>query len=118
MKLFPKKYKIQDLHNRAKNYIISYQNSINNNRENCIFSVNSLPVSTKISYHDFFLIYLRDFFNQKKHILNEQIYEHLFLVYSNQLENLCSSYKLFNKKRQTLPQVWTNKLDILILIFL
>ena len=111
MKLFPKKYKIQDLHNRAKNYRISQKNNTNDNEENCLFSVNSLPISTKLSYHDFFLIYVKDFFNRKNYISNNQNYEQLFLVYSNQLQNLCSSYKLFNKKRQTLPQVWTNKLE-------
>ena len=105
MKLFPKKYKIQDLHNRAKNYRISQKNNTNDDKENCLFSVNSLTISTKLLYHDFFLIYVKDFFNRKNYISNNQNYEQLFLVYSNQLQNLCSSYKLFNKKRQTLPQV-------------
>ena len=111
MKLFPKKYKVQDLHNRAKKYRNWDQNNTSNNNDNCTFSVNPLPISTKLSYHDFFLIYIKDFLNRQKHISNKQNYEQLFLVYSNQLQNLCSSYKLFNKKRQTLPQVWTNKLE-------
>jgi hypothetical protein len=104
MKLFPKKYKIQDLHTRARNYRITHQNNTDNEKK-CVFTISSLSISEKLSYRDLLLIYIKDFFNRKENIATKQEYEHLFLASSNLLENLCACYKLFNKKKQTLPQV-------------
>lgn len=113
MKQFPKKYKPQDLRNWAKNF----RNSEPDNNHTT-FNINLIPTSNKLSYKDFFLIYLRDFFNYKQNIKSKwdqdtsnNHYENLFLISNDQLQNICSSYNFFSKKWQTLPQVWVNKLE-------
>ena len=100
MKQFPKKYKPQDLRNWAK----SFRNNEENNNQTT-FNINLIPTSNKLSYKDFFLIYLRDFFNYKQNIkskwhedIENNHYENLFLISNNQLQNICSSYNFFNKK--------------------
>ena len=116
MESFPKKYNPKDLHKRSKLYKEKY---IKNEKTHTVFSPNKLPESKKLSYYDFFLIYLRDFFNKKDFIKNKQfsetwindIYEQLFITYSNQIENISSSYLFFSKKNQTLNQVWADKLE-------
>ena len=107
MKSFPKKYKPQELYNRAKNY-----KELNKNKDNnYIFSIWDLPISEKLSYTDFFYIYVRDFFdyinNQKKENFT---FKWLFITSNNQLKNICSWYEFFNKKNQSLQQVWVHKL--------
>ena len=117
MESFPKKYNPKDLHKRSKLYKEKYNEE--NDKNYTIFSPNKLSGSKKLSYQDFFLIYLRDFFNKKnliKNIQNPEIwkntsYEQLFITYWNQIENILSSYIFFSKKNQTLPQIWTDKLE-------
>ena len=109
---FPKKYKTQDLHNWAKKYRDS---NLNNTDQNYIFSISSLPISYKMSYKDFFKIYINSFFIHKKNIENNQTdnnlkLEQLFIIEWNQLNSICNSYKFFQKKNQTLSQVWNIKL--------
>ena len=119
MNSFPKKYKTQDLRNRAKIYREKQTNHNINNETSRHFFLNTLPISQKLSYQDFFPIYMSNFFSYKKNIDNKQLHEweenapseQLFLVYWDQLQNICSSYNFFNKKNQTLSQVWTNKLE-------
>ena len=118
MKQFPKKYKPQDLRNWAKKYRDNTLNETNIDNKDFIFSPNFLPTSRKLSYKDFFLIYLKDFFNHKENIENyrnnsslQTPHEQLFLISMDQLENLASSCEFFNKRNQTLPQVWVNKLE-------
>lgn len=119
MKNFPKKYTPKELRERSK----LYRENLNKNVNDIIFSYNTLPSSKKLSYLDFFQIYIKDFFNYQsfesnEHILptpNKNIYEQLFIVYWNQLENLCSSFKFFEKRNQTLLQIWPNKLERYIL---
>ena len=119
MNSFPKKYKTQDLHNRAKIYRNNQTNYDVDNKNFASFSINTLPISKKLSYHDFFTIYMSDFFSYKKNIENKQIYQNfennisqqLVIIYWNQLQNICSSYDFFNKKNQTLSQIWNNKLE-------
>ena len=118
MENFSKKYNQKDLCKRSK---LDRQNhkKDENSGWSVRFSLNSLSSSKKISYQDFFLIYLRDFFNKKKVIDRVQTYagwiddsyKQLFLIYGNQLESLFSSYLFFMKKNQTLSQVWKNKLE-------
>ena len=118
MSSFPKKYKIQDLRNRAKIYRDKQANHDTNNEAHRFF-VNTLPISKKISYDDFFSIYMNDFLSYKKYIENRQSYqnsqnnvsEQLFVIHADQLQNICSSYEFFNKRGQTLSQIWTNKLE-------
>lgn len=118
MSSFPKKYKAQDLRNRAKIYREKHTNYDTNNRVSSFF-INSLPISKKISFDDFFSIYMSDFFSYKKYIENKQtskdqpnnIPEQLFITHADQLQNVCSSYIFFNKRGQTLSQVWFNKLE-------
>ena len=112
MKQFPKKYKPQDLRNWAKKYRDNTLNETNIYNKDFIFSPNFLPTSRKLSYKDFFLIYLKDFFNHKENIENyrnnsslQTPHEQLFLISMDQLENLASSCEFFNKRNQTLPQV-------------
>lgn len=115
MEYFPKKYNPKDLHKRSK----LYKEKHNEEKNLTIFSPNKLPISKKLSYYDFFLIYLRDFFNKKFFIKNKQnsdtcinnVYEQLFITYWNQIENILSSYLFFSKKNQTLTQVWADKLE-------
>ncbi len=115
MEYFPKKYNPKDLRKRS---ILDKKKYINNSIEST-FSPNILSSSKKLSYQDFFLIYLKDFFNQKNIIQNPQnfedwinkLYEQLFIIYWNQLDNIFSSFLFFSKKRQTISQVWSNKLE-------
>lgn len=119
MKQFPKKYKPQDLRNWAKNYRNNASIPANLDNKDIIFSPNILPVAKRLSYQDFFLIYLRDFFNYKQNI--ENLWSHnnsissqnrqLFIPSTDQIQNLSSSCDFFSKKNQTLPQVWVNKLE-------
>ena len=59
MKSFPKKYTPKDIHTRAKNY----KKPDDNLNENITFSLNKLPTAKKLSYRNFFMLYLKDFFN-------------------------------------------------------
>lgn len=112
MKSFPKKYNTKDLRNRSKHY---RENNNINEKNNNIFSTNTLPSSKKLSYRDFFLIYLKDFFNKRSFLEGENDksnnYEQLFIISWNLLNNISSSYKFFSKKNQSLLQIWTNKLE-------
>lgn len=117
MEYFPKKYTPKDLRKRSKLDQNTYNKEYDN--KDIIFSPCFLSSSKKLSYQDFFHIYLKDFFNQKKYIENLQTsdnrtnnpYKQLFIIYGNQLENIFSSYIFFSKKHQTLSQVWKNKLE-------
>lgn len=108
MKAFPKKYNTQELRNRSKKYKETYNTDI----QNSIFSPWDISISKKLSYQDFFYFYVRDFFN---HINSQKeknsLFQSLFIVSSNQINNLCSCYEFFSKKNQTLEQVWANKLE-------
>lgn len=113
MKLFPKKYKPQDLRNRTKKY-----RELTNNKllENNIYSINILPISSKISYSDFFSLYMKDFFNCKENIQNKKssnknCIQHLFIPSNDEILNISNCYHFFNKKWQNLTQVWINKLE-------
>ena len=83
MKSFPKKYDPKELRNRSKLY---KQNTDLNKDFHTIFSTNILPSWKKLSYRDFFLIYLNDFFNKKKLLdlkrnnENQNSYEQLFII--------------------------------------
>jgi len=111
---FPKKYTPKDLHIRSK----KYNEKKETKKTNTIFSLNILPNFKKLSYRDFFLIYLKDFFNYKLYIQDKQKseicpnkdYEQLFITYWDYLENISACYNFFIKKNQTLPQIWTEKL--------
>ena len=114
MNSFPKKYNPKDLYNRSKKY--REKKYTKKDQSNTIFSLNILPGSRKLSHSDFFSIYLKDFFNIKeskdKELENTQnLYEQLFIAYWNQLESVSSCYNFFSKKRQTLLQVWSDKLE-------
>ena len=119
MELFPKKYKVQDLHNRAKKYKAIQLNNADFTNNEIVFSVDYLPISMKLSYRDFFMIYMRDFANCYEDIKNRNfpqnnwnhIFQQLFLADSNQLQNISSCYTFFNKKNQSLPKVGINKLE-------
>ena len=52
---FPKKYKIQDLNNQAKDY--KERTPLIENK-NFTYSISYLPVSFKIPYENFYTIYL------------------------------------------------------------
>ena len=112
MKSFPKKYKPIELSKRSKLY---RKDKRENDINNIIFSPNTLTSSKKLSSRDFFPIYIRDFFNQKNYLKNKdnggKYYEQLYIINQNQLENLSSSYQFFNKKNQSLLQVWVEKLE-------
>ena len=119
MKSFPKKYNPKELRNRSKLY---RDKNINDKilDSNTIFSVSILPSSKKLSYTDFFEIYLKDFFNYKTLIQDSQnygrffaknFYEQLFITYWDQFQNIASSYEFFGKRNQSLLQVWVNKLE-------
>jgi hypothetical protein len=71
MEYFPKKYNPKDLRKRS---ILDKEKYTNDNVDPT-FSPNILSSSKKLSYQDFFLIYLKDFFNQKNIIQNPQIFE-------------------------------------------
>ena len=88
MNSFPKKYKTQDLRNRSKIYRDNRQSN-NTNTNSTKFFLNTLPISKKLSYNDFFPIYMNDFFSHKKNIENREIYQNpqnnisqqLFIIY-------------------------------------
>ena len=110
---FPKKYKKQDLTNRAKIY--REKNSVLKN-ENFIYYINHLNISQKTSYKSFYTIYLNDFFIKKKYIENNKKtdkdktnFEQLFLIKWNQFYNICNTYDFFQKKNQSRHQIWTDK---------
>ncbi len=115
MEYFPKKYNPKDL----RKWSILDKNKYKKDNTNTIFSPNVLSSSKKLSYKDFFMIYLKDFFNKKNTIQNQRnlennlnnSYEQLFLIYWNQLDNIFSSFLFFSKKHQSMPQVWSNKLE-------
>ena len=98
MKSFPKKYKPQDLRNRAKIYRESTKDQ--KTEKNNIYSINILPTSRKISYQDFFLLYIRDFFNCKKNVHNAEntIFQNLLLPSYDEILNISNCYHFFNKK--------------------
>ena len=116
MENFPKKYNPKDLCKWSKLNKQRYKQK-ENGIKNVIFSLNTLSSSTKISYQDFFPIYLRDFFNKKDFVRDENLSwmidnkEQLFVIYGDQLENVFLTYLFFSKRNQTLPQVWKNKLE-------
>ena len=109
MKTFPKKYKPQELRNRAK----SYKESKNyKDQNNYIFSPGHLPTSEKLTYEDFFYIYTRDFYDYIHNTQNkDSTFQQLFITSNNQLKNIYSWYEFFNKKNQTLAQVWNHKFE-------
>ena len=118
MNSFPKKYKIQDLRNRAKIYREKQNKSNWQSGISPSFFVNILPISKKLSYDRFFPIYMGDFFSYKKTIENwykNSATQQLFVTYWDQLQNTSLSHKFFSKKNQTLSQVWGNKLERYIL---
>jgi hypothetical protein len=84
MKSFPKKYKPKDLRNRSDSY---KKENNREEKENSIFSPNILSNSKKLSYQDFFQIYLKDFFNHKLLIEDKSnketktSYEQLFVIF-------------------------------------
>ena len=98
MKAFPKKYKPQDLRNRANNYrkITDNQKDSQTN----IYSLSILPTSTKISYLDFFLLYIKDFINCKLNINNKKNlnFQHLITPSNDEIVNISSCYNFFSKK--------------------
>jgi len=108
MESFPKKYNSKDLRNRSK----LYKKNSENNHDNTIFSLNFLSSSKKLSYYDFFEIYLKDFFNKNSIInnLDNKHYQQLFIISWNRLDDLSANYLFFSKKNQNLIQIWTNKL--------
>ena len=106
MKSFPKKYSPKDLHNRSNNYKENFKKA-----PNTIFSPNILPSSEKLCYQDFFQIYLKDFFNHRSSIKDtENFYEQLFIISWNHIQNIQSNFDFFDKKNQTLLQIWVTKL--------
>ena len=108
MKAFPKKYNTQELRNRSQKYKETYKT----NEQNTIFSPWDISISKKLSYQDFFYFYVRDFFNHINNLKEkDSLFQSLFIVSSDQIKNLCSWYEFFNKKNQTLEQVWANKLE-------
>jgi hypothetical protein len=84
MKSFPKKYKPKDLRNRSDSY---KKENNREEKENSIFFPNILSNSKKLSYQDFFQIYLKDFFNHKLLIEDKSnketktSYEQLFVIF-------------------------------------
>ena len=70
MENFPKKYTPKDLRRRFRFDKQKYSGE--SSKKRIVFSVNDLLSSRKISYQDFFLIYLNDFFNKKKFIQEGQ----------------------------------------------
>jgi hypothetical protein len=102
MKSFPKKYKPQDLNNRAK----YYKELKKDNSNNYIFSTEDIPINKKITYQDFFIFYLKDFLNYIDNKNNKDYtFQQLFIASNNQLQNVCSGYDFFNKKNQSINQV-------------
>ena len=106
MKSFPKKYNPKDLRNRSKHYKDNLKKD-----SNIIFSPNILSSSKKLSYKDFFQIYLKDFFNHKLATSDSNFsYEQLFIIFWNNIENIESNFEFFSKKNQSLLQIWVDKL--------
>ena len=109
-----KKYKPKDLSNWSKLY---REKRRDNNSDSLMFAPIFFGVSEKISYSDFFLIYLKDFFNyveylrENKWLKYKSNYQNLFFVSNNEFKNISSSFSFFYKRGQTLPQVWVNKLE-------
>jgi hypothetical protein len=66
MNSFPKKYNPKDLHNRSNKY---RENSDKNNE--IVFFTNILSSSKKLTYRDFFEIYLNDFFCSIQYLKNK-----------------------------------------------
>ena len=116
MKSFPKKYTTVELRNRSANY---RKKDNHKDSSDIIFTPNFLSSSKKLSYYDFFFIYLKDFFNHKSSTDNKRYnkqsenkaYEQLFIVFWNQLQDIASSYKFFSKRNQTLLQLWKDKIE-------
>ena len=118
MNSFPKKYKTQDLRNRAKIYREKQNKSNWQSGISPSFFVNILPISKKLSYDRFFPIYMGDFFSYKKTIENwykNSATQQLFVTYWDQVQNTSLSHEFFSKRNQTLSQVWGNKLERYIL---
>ena len=86
MEDFPKKYTPKDLRTRSKLY--KEKHNIERDKDT-IFSSSILCDYKKLLYHDFFLVYLKDFFGkisfsdpkQSRKIEINDLYEHLFTVY-------------------------------------
>ena len=116
MRSFPKKYSPKELRERSKNY---REQNKKERESDVIFSCNILPTSKKLSYRDFFFIYLKDFFNHTQAIKEIQklpnwknyTYEQLFIAYWNQIENLSSCYNFFAKRNQTFSKLWKDKVE-------
>lgn len=117
---FPKKYTPQDLNKRAKLHRETQNILYSNNKDN-VFSVSQIPISSKLSYSDIFLMYVRDFFicnnnlktkQDRWNYLNPAEYQNnLFLFQNNQFDNICSNYLFFKKRNQTLQQAGIHKLE-------
>ena len=98
MKNFPKKYKPQELKTRSKQYINLIQTSKD---KKSVFYPSFLPVSKKLTYQDFYILYLKDFFSRREIVQKSQ---HLFLFSNENLKNFSDTYSFFSKKNQTLVQ--------------
>ena len=117
MKDFPKKYNPKDLYNRSSRYRERFSES--DVESTVVFSPNILSGSTRLSYSDFLGLYLRDFFNYKSFMEDccesvlwvNDLYQQLFVIYWNQIENLVAWYDFFLKRNQSLSQVWLEKLE-------
>ena len=87
---FPKKYNSKDLQSWSKIY---REKRKVKKSDFSVFTPVFLNVSDKISYNDFFLIYLRDFFNCVENLKNlesfgiSQDYQNLFFISNNQFKN-------------------------------
>ena len=90
MKTFPKKYKPKDLRNRAEKYREKQKNKLNTDNRNTIFAPTVLDISKKLSYKDFFLLYIKDFFNYNQSTKNNLTHENLFIISNNQFQNICT----------------------------
>ena len=114
MKNFPKKFKPQELKTRSKLYIDSIWTLKN---EKSGFFPSFLPVSKKLTYQDFYLFYLKDFFrsreaiktSSKDKVINKS--EHLFIFSNEVIKNFCDTYTFFDKRNQSLSQIWMNKAE-------
>lgn len=105
MKIFPKKYTPQDLKKRSKLY-----KSTKNNSELQTYTLHILPTNKKIECSDLFLMYIKDFYNLHP-LWNSTPSNNLFLFFHNDIQSLNNANKFFNKKKQTLQQVWIHKLN-------
>ena len=114
MKSIPKKYTQKELRNRSKLFESSKQ--LQNTHYGHIFSPSYIHLSKKLAYNDFFSLYLKDFFNHKNNLetilkWEWNIYSNLFLPSNDTLKNISDAQKFFEKKKQTLIQVWSDKLE-------